>query len=68
MVDYNKIKNINDINYNTIEGVLLVSALAMLSTETHTNKTPDDVLEMVVNLSRQIENTNFKHKYKNIPQ
>jgi hypothetical protein len=41
------INNINDINTNNIEGKLLLAALAKISTESQTNKTPDEILEQI---------------------
>ena len=44
-------KTISEINTSTIEGKLLLAALAKISTESQTNKTPDEILEMLNHLS-----------------
>ncbi len=43
-------KTINDINTKTEEGKMLFAALAKITTESQTDKTPDEVLGQVVEL------------------
>ena len=38
------IQELNEIDYKTNEGRLLMAALAMITTECRTNKTPDEVI------------------------
>ena len=49
------ISNIRDIDIQTNEGRLLLAALAMLTTESHsnlcTNKTPDEVMVLINELA-----------------
>ena len=47
-------KNIQDINTDTEEGKLLIAALAKITTESQTDKTPDEVLQQVVKLKSDI--------------
>lgn len=51
-----EIKTINDIDTTTDEGKLFLSALAMLSTELETNKTPDEIINQIKKLK---DNINF---------
>lgn len=44
-------KNISEVNTNCAEGRLLMAALAKLTTESQTNKTPDEVLAQCVSLA-----------------
>jgi hypothetical protein len=39
------IQELNEINYSINEGRLLMAALAIITTECRTNKTPDEVIE-----------------------
>jgi hypothetical protein len=45
-----QIKSISQIDTSTTEGILLVAALAKISTESQTDKTPDEVLEQISKL------------------
>ena len=47
-------KDINDINTETDEGKMLMAALAKLTTESQTDKTPDEVLEQVRKLKDEM--------------
>lgn len=44
-------KDINEINTENIEGRLLLSAIAIISTELETNSTPDEILRRIEILS-----------------
>lgn len=46
--------NLSDINTDYLEGKLLIAALAKLSTESQTDKTPDEILEQVERLKELI--------------
>jgi len=67
-------KNITEINTETEEGKLLVAALAKLTVESQLDKTPDDVLQQITILKRQIYPTNnseekcfiFKRKHETV--
>lgn len=48
------IKDISDIDIETDEGKLLISALSILTTNNFTDKTPFDVLKMLSDLGNQI--------------
>lgn len=53
--------NLNDINTNTQEGKLLFAALAKLTTETDTDKTPDEVIaDLIITSDRIFSNESFK--------
>lgn len=45
------IKSISDININCPEGKLLIAALVKLTTESQTNKQPDEVLEQCATIA-----------------
>lgn len=47
------IKTINDINTETDEGKLLIMALSKLTCTVHTDKTPDEVVNMLVELAEE---------------
>lgn len=47
-------KNIQDINTDIEEGKLLIAALAKITTESQTDKTPNEVLQQVVKLKSDI--------------
>lgn len=47
-------KYINNINTEIEEGRLLIAALAILTTTTFTDKTPNEVLVKIISLSEQI--------------
>jgi len=47
-------KTINEINTETEEGKMLMAALAKLTTESQTDKTPDEVLEQVQRLKDEM--------------
>lgn len=49
------IQSISDINTETIEGKLLLAALAKITTESQTNKEPDVVLAQVKDLAFKME-------------
>ena len=46
--------NVSDIDTSTIEGRLLLAALAKLTTESQTDKTPDEVIEQCVMLAEHM--------------
>ena len=43
-------KDLNDINTETEEGKMLIAALAKITTESQTDKTPYEVLEQITEL------------------
>lgn len=45
------IVELNEINTNTEEGRLLLAAIAKITTSTHTDKTPNEVIEQLNKLS-----------------
>jgi hypothetical protein len=45
---------IKDIDTSTIEGKLLLAALAKITTESQTNKTPDEVLQQCMDLAEKM--------------
>lgn len=47
-------KNISEVNTNCVEGRLLMAALAKLTTESQTDKTPDEVLAQCVSLANDM--------------
>ena len=47
-------KTISEINTDIQEGKLLIAALAKITTESQTDKTPDEVLEQVTKLANEI--------------
>jgi len=47
-------RTINEINTETEEGKMLMAALAKLTTESQTDKTPDEVLEQVQRLKDEM--------------
>lgn len=49
-----KLQNLSDINTNTKEGRYLMAALVKITTESQTNKTPDEVLEQCYILQEEI--------------
>ena|ERR1700734_864931 len=51
------IKNLSGINTNCEDGRLLLAALAKITTELHTDKTPDEVIAMCQNLSSEMFET-----------
>ena len=50
------IETINDIDSSTEEGRLLIAALAKITTESQTDKEPDEVLAQVIQVARGIYN------------
>jgi len=60
------IKDINGINMDTPEGKLLLAAIAKISTESQTDKTPGAILGQLNTLAKQM----YKHEnadlYKNL--
>jgi hypothetical protein len=51
------IKNLSGINTNCEEGRLFIGALAKITTELHTDKTPDEVISMCNDLSLKMFDT-----------
>lgn len=49
-----KLQNLSDINTNTKEGRYLMAALVKITTESQTNKTPDEVLEQCYILQEEM--------------
>jgi hypothetical protein len=49
------ITNLNEIDNTTKEGRLLIAALAKISTESQTDKTPWEILEQLEILAQRIE-------------
>ena len=47
-------KEIDDINTNTKDGELLLAAIAKISTESQTDKTPDEILQQLNVLTKQM--------------
>jgi hypothetical protein len=47
-------KTINKINLNTREGRLLMASIAKITTESQTDKTPDEVLGQVYDLQKEM--------------
>jgi hypothetical protein len=47
-------KDINDINTETEEGKMLMAALAKITTESQTDKTPYEVLEQITKLKDEM--------------
>lgn len=52
----NAILNISDIDINTITGKMLLMAIAKITTESQTDKTPDDVLKQISKLVKAVFN------------
>lgn len=48
------LKNLSEVNTNCAEGRLLMAALAKLTTESQTDKTPDEVLTQCTELANEI--------------
>jgi hypothetical protein len=55
-------KSIEEINTNIPEGKLLLAALAIITTESRTDQTPDQVLQVVVENSYSIFNHNTSNE------
>jgi len=51
------IQDLNEINYSINEGRLLMAALAIITTECRTNKTPDEVIKELNKLSEHMFRT-----------
>lgn len=49
------VKDLNDIDRTTKEGRLLFAALAKITTESQTDKTPDEVLQQINNLADKMD-------------
>lgn len=49
-----QIKDFNDIDTSTKEGKYLFAALAKITTESQTDKTPDEVLDQLTELKNKI--------------
>ena len=47
-------KNIKEINTETEEGKMLMAALAKITTESQTDKQPDEVLEQITKLKKSM--------------
>lgn len=45
---------LNQVNTNTDEGKLLLASLAILTSELHTDKTPNEVIDLLNILSKQM--------------
>lgn len=45
MANKTELKTLSEINFSTIEGKYLMAALAKITTESQTDKTPDEVIE-----------------------
>ena len=52
------IEKLNNINIETPEGKLLIAAIAKITTESQKDKTPDEVLDQLNKLAKQIEESN----------
>ena len=48
-----KINSLSDINTKTAEGRLLMASLVKLTTENHTDKTPDEVIGILNKLVKE---------------
>lgn len=56
-VDADKYPNtINEVNIYGKIGKLFIAAMAILSTELYTDKTPNDILHKVIKIAKEIEN------------
>jgi hypothetical protein len=51
--------DINEIDVSTVEGQMLMAALAKITTESQTDKTPYEVLEQITELKDKMD---FKHE------
>lgn len=51
------ISTINEIDTNTAEGKLLFAAIAKISTESQTNKTPDQIVQQLNRLAAKMDFT-----------
>lgn len=49
-----RLKNLSSINTNTIEGRLLIAAMAKISTESQRDKEPDEILHQCQDLAEKI--------------
>jgi hypothetical protein len=49
-----KLQNLSDVNTNTQEGRYLMAALAIITTESQTDKTPDEVMDQCYLLSEKM--------------
>ena len=49
-----RLQNLSDVNTNTKEGRYLMAALAKITTESQTDKTPDEVLEQCYSLQEEM--------------
>jgi len=47
-------KNINDINTETVEGKLLLASIAIITTESRKDQTPDEVLKSIEILAKNM--------------
>jgi SepF-like predicted cell division protein (DUF552 family) len=56
-------KDLNDINTETEEGKMLMAALAKITTESQTDKTPYEVLEQITELKDEM----YCAQHRNIP-
>ena len=54
-------KRLNDIDTTSEQGKMLLAAIAKISTESQTNKTPDQILTQVYKLRKAMFTTD-KHK------
>lgn len=53
------LKSISEINTDTVEGKLLIAAMAKISTESQTDKEPDEILAQVQKLANYIYKERF---------
>ncbi len=52
------IHNISQVNTDTIEGKLLMAAMVKLSTESQTDKNPDEILQQCYDLAEKMYSDN----------
>ena len=56
---YIKKKSLKEIDTNNDEGKMLIAAMAMLTTTSYSNSTPNEVLDKIVELSNSIYRADF---------
>lgn len=59
---YIKKKSLKEIDTNNDEGKMLIAAMAMLTTTSYSNSTPNEVLDKIVELSNSIYRADFLQK------
>jgi hypothetical protein len=57
------IKSINDINRDSEDGELLFAAIVKITTESQTDKTPDEVIQQLNELALDIDNNIYKPQF-----